>query len=89
MDLLATKNPESEGEYAMIVNADPNTNLVESKTVIPTLMGEMGKGQVKWYVSGIFGRPVGEHVKPESFLDGWENKPDIPEWLADLVAKDA
>lgn len=75
----------ARGEYGMIVNADPNTNLVESKTVIPTLMGGIGKDQTKWFVSGIFGRPAGEHVLPPDYLDGWGEKPLIPEWLMKLV----
>lgn len=74
-----------KGDFAMIVNADPNTNLMESKTVIPTLMGKMGKGETKWFVSGIFGRPHGEHVLPGSYLDGWGQKPKVPGWLKELI----
>jgi len=90
VDLLATAGKEGgdgklEEEYAMIVNADPNTNLVESKTVIPTLMGKLGAGETKWYVSGVFGRPEGVDVQPETFLDGWEERPRIPGWLEELI----
>lgn len=71
--------------YAMIVNADPNTNLVEKKTVIPTLMGEIKAGEERWYVSGVFGRPEGPKIQNETFLDGWDKRPEIPKWLAELI----
>ncbi|KAK8058353.1 hypothetical protein PG994_008801 [Apiospora phragmitis] len=53
------------GRSAMLVNADPNSNLLESRTVIPTLQHT----------------PSGEGVPKESYLDGWDKVPEIPEWL--------
>jgi len=86
VDLLEEDGGDGQGsEYAMIVNADPNTNLVESKTVIPTLMGGMKKGEKKWYVSAVFGRPQGPEVTPETFLEGWNKRPEVPEWLQSLI----
>jgi len=66
---------------AMLVNADPNSNLVESRTVIPTLQQTQKKDEVAWYVAGIYAKPSGNGVTPESYLDGWENRPAIPKWL--------
>ena len=61
--------------------ADPNSNLVESRTVIPTLRGDIAAGQTKWYVTAVFARPSGEGIEPKAYLDGWEKKPSIPAWL--------
>jgi hypothetical protein len=72
---------EGKGGYAMIVNADPNSNLVESKTVIPTLMDTIKPGETRWYVNGIYAKPSGNGVEPASYLDGWDRKPEIPQWL--------
>ncbi|CAJ2508206.1 Uu.00g093920.m01.CDS01 [Anthostomella pinea] len=69
------------GRSAMLVNADPNSNIVESRTLIPTLQHTVGKGEVVWYVSAIYAKPSGEGVAPESYLDGWEKVPEIPAWL--------
>ncbi|KAI4594877.1 hypothetical protein KJ359_007399 [Pestalotiopsis sp. 9143b] len=66
---------------AMLVNADPNSNLVESRTVIPTLQHTIKKGESVWYVSAIYAKPSGEGVPKDSYLDGWDKVPEIPEWL--------
>ncbi|KAK8065307.1 hypothetical protein PG997_012054 [Apiospora hydei] len=69
------------GRSAMLVNADPNSNLLESRTVIPTLQHTVKQGETVWYVSAIYAKPSGEGVPRESYLDGWERVPEIPEWL--------
>jgi hypothetical protein len=66
---------------AMLVNADPNSNLVESRTVIPTLQHTIKQGETAWYISAIYAKPSGEGVAPQSYLDGWDNVPEIPGWL--------
>lgn len=69
------------GRRAMLVNADPNSNLVESRTTIPTLQHTIKAGSVVWYVSAIYAKPSGKGVPKETYLDGWEKPPAIPEWL--------
>lgn len=72
---------------ANLVNADPNSNLVESRTVIPTLQHTIKKGETVWYISAIYAKPSGEGVAKETYLDGWEKPPQIPGWLkAELEA---
>ncbi|KAK0635334.1 hypothetical protein B0T17DRAFT_483298 [Bombardia bombarda] len=74
---------EAGGRTATLVNADPNSNLVESRTTIPTLQGRVGKGESVWYVSAIYAKPSGEGVERTSYLDGWERVPEIPGWLVE------
>jgi hypothetical protein len=69
------------GRTAMLVNADPNSNLVENRTTIPTLQHTIKKGSSVWYVSGIYAKPSGEGVKREEYLDGWDKTPALPAWL--------
>ncbi|XDG01998.1 hypothetical protein ABKA04_001613 [Annulohypoxylon sp. FPYF3050] len=66
---------------ANLVNADPNSNLVESRTVIPTLQHTIKAGETVAYVSAIYAKPSGEGVPKETYLDGWEKPPEIPAWL--------
>lgn len=66
---------------ANLVNADPNSNLVESRTVIPTLQHTIKPGETVSYVSAIYAKPSGEGVPKETYLDGWEKPPQIPGWL--------
>jgi hypothetical protein len=69
------------GRRAMLVNADPNSNLAEKRTTIPTLQGTLAKGTATWYVSGVFARPSAEGVMPKDLLDGWKSGLEIPAWL--------
>jgi len=66
---------------ANIVNADPNTNLIESRTVIPTLQHTIPAGSAVCYISAVYAKPAGADVKPSTYLDGWDKPPSIPEWL--------
>ncbi|PTB42236.1 uncharacterized protein TrAFT101_008671 [Trichoderma asperellum] len=79
---VGIKALEEGGRQAMLVNADPNTNLMDSRTTIPTLQHTIPQGQGVWYVSAIYARPAGDGVPKESYLDGWNKAPAIPGWLA-------
>ncbi|KAJ6438285.1 hypothetical protein O9K51_08877 [Purpureocillium lavendulum] len=76
----------SSARRAMLVNADPNSNLVESRTTIPTLQHTISKGQTVWYVSAIYAKPSGENVLKESYLNGWDAPPSLPDWLRSEMA---
>ncbi|KAG9252313.1 uncharacterized protein F5Z01DRAFT_676192 [Emericellopsis atlantica] len=67
-----------EGRQANLVNADPNSNLVEARTVIPTLQHTIKQGETVAYISGIYAKPTGPG---EEFLDGWDKPPMVPGWL--------
>jgi hypothetical protein len=80
--IKALEDEGNAGRMAFIVNADPNTNIVEGKTVIPTLQHTIKAGEAVWYISAIYAKPSGEGIAPGSYLDGWEKTPAIPSWLA-------
>jgi hypothetical protein len=69
----------------MLVNADPNSNLVESRTAIPTLQHTIKAGESVWYVSGIYAKPNGEGVPKTEYLSGWDAPPAIPGWLLEEI----
>lgn len=71
---------------ANLVNADPNSNVVQSRTVIPTLQHTIKKGETVWYVSAIYAKPSGDGVLPETYLDGWKSLPEVPGWLKAEIA---
>lgn len=70
---------------AVIVLAEPNSNLVEPRTVIPTLRGKIGKGETKWYVSAIYAKPSGKTVDPSTYLEGWQQRPTLPGWINNMM----
>ncbi|KAH6893189.1 hypothetical protein B0T10DRAFT_437033 [Thelonectria olida] len=67
-----------EARQAMVVNADPNSNLVSSRSTIPTLQHTIRAGESVWYVSAIYAKPSGDR---ERYLDGWDKPPAVPGWL--------
>ncbi|WQF86540.1 hypothetical protein CDEST_11554 [Colletotrichum destructivum] len=71
---------------ANLVNADPNSNLVENRTTIPTLQHTISKGDSVWYITGIYAKPGGEGIPRQSYLDGWERPPAVPSWLETEMA---
>lgn len=73
---------------AMLVNADPNSNLIESRTIIPTLQHTIAAGSTAWYVSAVYAKPSGKGVPKETYLDGWERPPAIPAWLNSEMGKE-
>jgi hypothetical protein len=75
---------ETGGERAAnLVNADPNSNLVEGRTVIPTLQNTIKKGETAVFVSAIYAKPSGSGVAKETYLDGWDRPPKVPKWLVE------
>ncbi|KAL9947705.1 hypothetical protein D7B24_007080 [Verticillium nonalfalfae] len=66
---------------ANLVNADPNSNLVESRSVIPTLQGTLKAGEEAWFVAAVFARPAGEGVARGTYLEGWDAPPAVPAWV--------
>lgn len=86
--IKALEGEDEVRRLAMLVNADPNSNLVESRTTIPTLQHTITAGSVVWYVSAIYAKPSGQGVSKETYLsDGWERPPALPEWLRSEMGK--
>jgi len=62
-----------------LVQTDPNSNVIFSRSVLPTLMGEIGEGET-WISTGVFGKPAAGGVEAE-FKGDWEKKPKVPTWI--------
>ncbi|CAK7202119.1 hypothetical protein SEUCBS139899_004839 [Sporothrix eucalyptigena] len=75
------------GREANLVNADPNSNLIHSRTVIPTLQHTLRSGQTAWYVTAVYAKPAGPGVAVASYLDGWNSPPALPAWLQAEIAE--
>lgn len=70
-----------------IVLADPNSNLLHGRTLLPSLGADLKAGTHTWFVSAVFALPAhgnGENWK-DIWTDKWDNQPAIPEWLKELV----
>lgn len=69
-----------------VVPADPNSNLMHSRTLLPSLAADLSAGTERWFATGVFALPAragcdwqGEWQKK------WTRVPEIPEWLRKMT----
>ncbi|KAL4750764.1 hypothetical protein BDW72DRAFT_108663 [Aspergillus terricola var. indicus] len=70
-----------------VVLADPNSNLLHGRTLLPSLGADLKSGTQTWFVTAVFALPAhgnGENWK-DIWIDRWNKRPDIPGWLKELV----
>jgi hypothetical protein len=67
----------STGRAGRIVLADPNSNIIHGRTLLPSLSVDLAAGQDCWFVSAVCAVP--DHQR--DWKAAWEKKPVIPEWL--------
>ena len=65
------------GRAGRIVLADPNSNIIHGRTLLPSLAVDLAPGQACWFVSAICAVP--DHRR--DWKAAWEQKPTIPGWL--------
>ncbi|KAJ5084394.1 hypothetical protein NUU61_008973 [Penicillium alfredii] len=63
-----------------IVFADPNSNLLHGRTLLPSLAMNVVPGQECWFVSAVCALP--DQNRQRDWRSVWEQKPTIPGWLA-------
>lgn len=69
-----------DGRVGSIVSADPNSNIIHGRTLLPSLSVNLKAGQDCWFVSAVFATPDQGNWK------SWERKPIIPDWLKEWIA---
>lgn len=69
-----------------ILLADANSNLVEARSVLPTIHVDLKAGETKWLVTGVYALPASVDGWKEKWKAGWEKKPVVPQWLQDKVS---
>ncbi|GAM87516.1 hypothetical protein ANO11243_055420 [Dothideomycetidae sp. 11243] len=67
-----------------VLEADPNSNLIEPRTVLPLLECDIAAGEAKWVVAGVFGLPACEGWE-EKWRLAWERRPELPDWLVEAM----
>lgn len=60
-----------------LVQSDPNSNAIFSRSVLPTLMGRLEPGE-HWLATAVFGAPPSE---VERYDAEWERLPSIPSYI--------
>jgi len=77
-----------------VLHADANSNLIEARTLLPVLYGDLVAGSTRWFVSGVFGLPAGagtngegESWKKGEWKKQWEAGVEVPKWAEEMIGK--
>ena len=73
------------GRTGQVLRVDANSDLIEARAVLLTLMAECDKGEEQgvWYVSGVFAIPSsGDLGASKGWMKEWERRPTVPEEIS-------
>jgi hypothetical protein len=73
------------GRTGRVLAADANGNLIDARTVLPTLLADVKSGEEKWWITAVFAVPQSAEGWKESWRSGWEGRPQVPEWVKKMV----
>jgi hypothetical protein len=68
-----------------VLDEDANSNLTESRSVLPSLAADFAAGTETWLVTGVFALPSSVGQYNTGWQDGWESRPEIPGWLREKI----
>lgn len=68
-----------------VLQEDANSNLVSSRSVLPSLAADLQSATDAWLVTAVFAIPS---TAPgwESWREAWNNRPRLPSWLEELIS---
>ena len=68
-----------------IVLADPNSNIMHGRTLLPSLAADIVSGKSIWFVTAVFAIPANDKGWRDGWKEKWERKPSIPSWLQSKI----
>ncbi|PGH27536.1 hypothetical protein AJ80_00777 [Polytolypa hystricis UAMH7299] len=68
-----------------IVMADPNSNIVHGRTILPSLAADIPSEKPLWFVTAVFAIPESSEGWKDAWKSKWEAKPSIPQWLKEKI----
>lgn len=88
-DLLAGGGGSGRSERkGGICFADANSNLIEARTLLPCLYGDLKAGETVWFVSGVFALPAGSGSgigAERKWREQWESGVEVPAWVREMI----
>ena len=70
-----------------VIDEDANSNLLASRSVLPTLTSKLEENTSTIYVTGVFALPSSASSWRESWQEGWEKRCSVPEWLQEELRR--
>ena len=70
-----------------VLHPEANSNLIEARTLVPCLYGDLKAGEASWFVSGVFGLPAGtgDEAWKGKWKQQWEGGVKVPGWVEEMV----
>jgi hypothetical protein len=68
-----------------IVLADPNSNIMHGRTMLPSLAADVPSESPLWFVTAVFAISGGNAGWRDGWREKWERKPSMPRWLKEKV----
>lgn len=68
-----------------VVLADPNSNIIHGRTLLPSLAATINAGKQLWFVTAVFALPAGREFEQNDWRSKWEKPPQVLSWLQDLI----
>jgi hypothetical protein len=69
-----------------VILSDANSNLVESRSVLPMLHKDIKAGETVWFVTAVFAMPASVEGWKDQWKAGWEKSPKMPKWVQDKIS---
>lgn len=74
------------GRRGGICNVDANSNLIEARTLLPTMYADLRADTQTWFVSMVFAMPAsGVEGWEGKWKQAWDKRPELPSWIKELV----
>jgi hypothetical protein len=70
-----------------VCNVDANSNLIEPRTLLPTLQTDLKAGSHAWFATAVFAIPSSHVGWEKSWRQAYEKRPFLPQWTLDLMSK--
>lgn len=84
----SSSSSASAQRQGKVLAMDANSNLIAKRSVMPSLAAEVKKGEVRWWVTGVFAVPESVEGWEGMWREGWERRPKVPGWVREMVEKD-
>ena len=81
--LFSPSVTEREGRVLIM---DPNSNIVESRTALPTLLGNIAPTEQIWLLTAVFAMPSSFDSWSQQWQPAWKNIPILPVWVVNIIS---
>lgn len=68
-----------------VLDEDANSNLTESRSVLPSLTADLAAMSDTWFVTAVYALPSRVEQYQTRWQQGWKGQPGIPIWLTDKI----